>query len=119
MKFKTFRPGTFLLYLFVACLYPIYSYVSAQSNPLLAFLDSLTIMGFVFVIFGIVNSLISHGDFDISEYVVKRSLEKGNIKPFRAFVQDKNEERQHKFNYPLFTGIFQLILSLILASTAY
>lgn len=119
MNLKAFKPGPFLLDLFVAMLYPIYAYVSAEHNPLLAFLDSLTIMGFVFLIMGIVNSLFRHGDFDISEYVAKRALEKGNIKPFRAFLDDKAEARGAKCNYPLLTGIALLLISVFIATYLY
>lgn len=119
MKRKPIKLTPFISYLLVACMYPIYAYVSAQTNPLLPCLDAMTIEGFVFIVIGVVYNLIRHGDFDILEYVGKRSLNKGDIKPFQAFQEDKQEKREEAFNYPLFTGLILLVVSALLAVFVY
>ncbi len=119
MHFRAFQLKVFIPYLLSAMLYPAYAYLSASSGQLLKLIDALTVTGLVFLILGLVYSLMIHGDFDISEYVARRSLNKGNIKPFRAFKDDKNEERKGKFNYPFFTGLLMLIVSYILAQFVY
>lgn len=99
MHFRSFRFRQFLYYLLPALIYPVYVWITSE-NKLLKFIDALTIMGFVFLIIGVIYSLVRHGDFDITEYVAKRSLRKGDIKPYDAFKEDKKESRKDRFNYP-------------------
>lgn len=101
MHLRSFHLRQFLYYLFPALIYPVYAWVSAEEKlKLLKFIDALTIMGLVFLIIGVLFSLVRHGDFDILEYVGKRSLRKGDIKPFKAFKEDKKENRKDRCNYP-------------------
>ena len=99
MHFRSFRFRQFLYYLLPALIYPVYVWITSE-NKLLKFIDALTIMGFVFLIIGVIYSLVRHGDFDITEYVAKRSLRKGDIKPYDAFKEDKKESRKDRLNYP-------------------
>ena len=119
MHFRDFRLRPFLTYLISASLYPLYAYLSAESHALLKLIDALTITGLVFLIIGIILSLVYHGDFDITEYVAKRSLSKGNIKSFEAFSSDKKEGTAGKFNYPLFLGLIMIVVSAILGRYFY
>ena len=94
MHLRSFRFRQFLCYLLPALLYPVYAWISAEQKlKLLKFIDALTIMGFVFLILGIIYSLLRHGDFDITEYVAKRSLRKGRARQlmavFMGMVQGK------------------------------
>ena len=92
MHLRSFRFRSFLFHLLPALIYPVYAWISAEEKlKLLKFIDSLTIMGLIFLIIGVLVSLLRHGDFDIMEYVAKRSLHKGDIKPFKAFKEDKKE----------------------------
>lgn len=120
MKLKWLRGFSlrnFTSYLGVALIYPVFSYITAPSNQkLLKFTDAMTIIGFVFIILGIIHSMIHHGDFDISEYVVRRSLRNKTLKPFGAFKEDKEEERKTHPNYPFMTGLILLIISAMLSS---
>ena len=117
-RLRGFKFQRFVVYLIPALIYPVYAYLTSE-NKLLKFIDALTIMGIVFLIIGIVYSLILHGDFDIMEYVAKRSLRKGDIKPFAAFKDDKKEERKDSINYPFFTCVFLLLASAVLAAVFY
>ena len=104
--------------LMLAVLYPLYAYVSS-GRSLLKLMDALTITGLLFLVAGIVFSLVKHGDFDITEYVAKRSLRKGDVKSFDAFKADKKEERKDRINYPFFTGLLLLATSAILNLLVY
>ena len=104
--------------LMLAVLYPLYAYVSS-GRSLIKLMDALTITGLLFLVAGIVFSLVKHGDFDITEYVAKRSLRKGDVKPFDAFKADKKEERKDRINYPFFTGLLLLATSAILNLLVY
>ena len=120
MHFRSFRLRQFLYYLFPALLYPVYAWISAEENrKLLKFIDALTIMGLVFLIIGVLFSLIRHGDFDIMEYVAKRSLRKGDVKPFKAFKEDKKENRKDSFNYPFCVCILLFAAAGILTFFVY
>ena len=120
MRFKSFRLRQFLYYLFPALLYPVYAWISAEGKlKLLKFMDALTVMGLVFLIIGVLVSLVRHGDFDIMEYVAKRSLRKGDIKPFKAFKEDKKENRKDSFNYPFCVCLLLFLTAGILAFFVY
>ncbi|MBQ6527736.1 MAG: DUF3899 domain-containing protein [Clostridia bacterium] len=82
-------------------------------------MDALTIMGLVFLILGVIFSLMRHGDFDIAEYVTRRTVQKGDIKPYAAFKEDKQEKRKDSFNYPFFTGIVLLLAAGAMAAFIY
>ena len=83
------------------------------------FIDSLTIMGLIFLIIGVLVSLLRHGDFDIMEYVAKRSLHKSDIKPFKAFKEDKKENRKDGFNYPFCVCVLLFLAAGILTFFVY
>lgn len=119
MRFKNFRLWNWLGFLLIACLYPAFAYVSNKENPLLAFINALTIVGIVFVVMGIILSLVVHGDFDITEYVARRAVNKKHMKSYEAFKADKQEKREDHFNYPLLTGIFMIVVSALLTIYVY
>ena len=118
VRFRNFHFKQFLLYLIPAILYPVYAYVSSEQK-LLKCMDALTIMGLVFLILGVIFSLMRHGDFDIAEYVTRRTVQKGDIKPYAAFKEDKQEKRKDSFNYPFFTGIVLLLAAGAMAAFIY
>ncbi len=118
MHFRSFKLRQFAIYAGAALLYPVYAYLSSE-NKMLKFIDALTVTGLVFVILGVVYSMIRRGDFDIAEYVTKRSLNKGDVKPFKAFKEDKKEERKDSMNYPFFTGLLLLLAAAVLAVFFY
>ena len=118
MHFRAFKFQRQLIYLVAAVLYPVFAYLSS-GNSLLKLIDALTVTGFVFLIFGVVYSMIRHGDFDITEYVARRSVRRGDVKPFKAFKADKNEERKNSFNYPFFTSLLLLAAAAVLTIFVY
>ncbi len=113
MHFRSFKFKQFVLYAGAALLYPAYAYLFSE-NKMLKLIDALTVTGLVFVILGVVYSMIRRGDFDIAEYVTRRSLNKGDVKPFKAFKEDKKEERKDSMNYPFFTGLLLLLGAAVL-----
>lgn len=115
---KYFSLRDSFLCLIVALLYPLYAFVSSGQS-LLKLIDAMTVTGLLFLIFGIIYSLIMHGDFDITEYVAKRSLHRGDVKPFEAFRADKKEERKGRINYPFFIGLLLLLASILLTAFVY
>ncbi len=122
MHINSFRFKKLLPYLITALLYPAFAFVSSGSSSgksLLKLIDALTITGLVFLILGVINSLVRHGDFDIAEYVMRRSLQKGDIKPYEAFRDDKKEKRKDSMNYPFFTALCLLAAAAILTIFVY
>lgn len=119
MKFKNLKIKSLFLFLFVAFLYPIYKYISSGNDKLLDFINTATIIGMVFLVFGILNILVLHGDFDITEYVAKRAMFRKDVKPYKAFKEDKKEEREGRFNYPLLTGILMIAVAAVLTLLYY
>ena len=77
--------------------------------------DSLFIMSLIYIVYGVVNSLILHGDFDITNFVLKRTDKANSNLTYDKFTKDKIDERKGSFNYPLFVGIITFILSYIIA----
>lgn len=120
MRLRSFRFRQFLYYLLPALIYPVYAWISAEQKlKLLKFIDALTIMGFVFLIIGILYSLLRHGDFDITEYVARRSVRKGDFKSYKAFKEDKKESRKDSFNYPFCVCILLFLASGLLTAFVY
>ena len=76
---------------------------------------TLTIIAAVLLIAGIVYSLVLHGDFDISGFVLKRGLERKEKQSFTAYMEDRKQEREDAFNYPLFLSALYFAAVLILA----
>jgi hypothetical protein len=105
-------------YLITALLYPAYAYFSSERS-LLKLIDAMTVTGLVFIVIGIVYSMVRRGDFDITEYMARRSVRKGNVKPFQAFKEDKKEERKDSMNYPFWTGVLLLAVSALLTAFVY
>lgn len=118
MRFRSFRLRDFLYHLIPALVYPVYALVSS-GRKLVKFIDALTIVGFILLVLGVVLSLIRHGDYDISEFVIRRSVNKGDYKPFRAFKDDKREKRKDSMNYPLFIGILFLAAAALITIFVY
>ncbi len=118
MRLRSFRLRNFLVYLSAALVYPVIVLVTAE-NRLLKFIDSLTVVGLVMIILGVVFSLIGHGDFDIISYVAQRSAARGHFKSFAAFREDQEEKRKDSANYPLLTGILFLVAAALLTLFAY
>ena len=107
MRFRSFKLRQFAICAAAALIYPACAYISS-GNSLVKLIDALTVTGLVFLIIGIVFSMIRHGDFDIAEYVSRRAMRKGDVKPFKAFKEDKKEERKDSTNYPFFTALLLL-----------
>ena len=120
MNFRSFRLKQFSFWLLPALIYPLYAWISSEPKlKLLKLTDALTVMAFVFLVIGVIYSLIRHGDFDITEYVAKRSLRKGDITPYNAFKEDKKESRKDSFNYPFCVCVLLFLAAGILTLIFY
>ena len=63
---------------------------------------------------GVISVFIRFGDFDITGYVFRRGVKK-DVKSFREYKKDKEDERKETFNYPLFFGLVFLLVSGLVA----
>ena len=118
MRFRPFKLKALLPYLSIAIIYPVISLITADQK-LLKFIDAMTITGAVFLILGIIGNLTRHGDFDITEYIARRSLRRGGMKSFSAFREDKEEKRKDSTNYPFLTGLILLAVSAVMSVLFY
>ena len=118
MKFKNIKISTLLLNILVAAAYPLLKTYISSSNRMLIFTDCLTIMSFIMIVLGIFYSFYLKGDFDVTSYVMNRSVNKGT-KPVQAYLADSKKTREESFNYPLFVGLLFLLTSLILCNTQF
>ena len=120
-KLRKISIYSLLGYMGTAMIYPVYSWITSD-GMLLKLIDSMTIVGFVFLAFGMIRSLVFHGDFDIAEYVTRRSadsMRNKKIKPFAAFREEKEEKRKDSVNYPFLTGLLLLGVSAALIVFVY
>ena len=113
-RFKRIKPRLLLVHMIVTLGYPAARALTAEQNRLLIFTDAMTVIACVLVICGIIYSLVLHGDFDRSGYVLMRSARANHEKSYQAYMDDKKEERKEAFNYPFFLGIVYLIASVII-----
>jgi len=117
--FQGFKISHFIPNLIISTAFPVvFTIGSAVNERLLNFINALTIVGLVLIIFGVVYHLYRKGDFDITQYILNRSMNK-NAKPYDAYMEDKEEKRKETFNYPLLIGILFLIVSIIVAYTCF
>lgn len=96
--------------MFVCLLYPYIK--QRQETSFIAFVDALTIEGFVLLVMGLVTRLIRSGAFSSISYVAQRSFFKYS-KDYDTYVKDLKDNRG--FNYSLYLGIYCIVLSLILS----
>jgi hypothetical protein len=118
MHFRSFKLRDFLYHLIPALIYPAYAFISS-GRKLVKLIDALTIVGLLFLVLGIILALIRHGDYDISEFVIRRSVNKGDYKPFQAFKEDKNEKRKDSLNYPFLVAVLFLLAAVLLTLFVY
>ena len=119
MKFRNLDLKKLIAYLFVAMAYPVLSCVSSADNRLLRLINGMTICALVFIILGMFNLLVLHGDFDITAFVATRFFYRDKAKNYEAYKSDRDDDRKQGFNYPLFVGLLMLIASVILTVYVY
>ena len=114
-RFKNIKVRNLIIHIIVTLAYPALRAFRAESNKLTVFADALTIIAAILLIMGIFYSFYLHGDFDRTGYVFQRGLSKDAIFPDFDTYRKKNEERREDgFNYPLYLGIFYIVVCLIL-----
>lgn len=126
-RWKNIKPGLLIVHLIITLGYPAAKAFTAESNPLLIFTNSLTVIALLLVVFGVVYSMVLHGDFDITSFYLQRGLhsvrslfsrraaEFGIKKDITEFMSEAREKREEAFNYPLALGIVYLLAAAILA----
>lgn len=114
-RFKYLKFKNLICCLFITLAYPAIKALRAETNKLLLFTDSLTVIGFIMLILGILYNLSLKGDFDRTRYILDRSLFK-NVKGQDAYMEDLKKDREESFNYPLWLGIFYIVFSVALVA---
>ncbi|MBO4218962.1 MAG: DUF3899 domain-containing protein [Erysipelotrichaceae bacterium] len=118
MKLKNVNfTSIIIVSMFVLC-YPFLKALTSQSNRLLVFLDALTINSLLMVLFGMIYHLHLKGDFDATAYFIHNSSSKQHIS-YDDFCAQRQEKRKGSFNYPLFLGLFYLVVSYLAARLLY
>jgi len=112
MNIKKIKPKNLILNSFICFLYPLIKLLI--KNSLVAFSDSCFILGLILTLFGVFNSLILHGDFDIASYIAAKTIGK-NKQEYQSFKLEAQEKRKDSVNYPLIIGILMLLISYISA----
>lgn len=115
LNLKKIKLRPLLVHLIVTLLYPVFRAYIAETDKLLVFVDSITIIGLVMIVGGIIYALYLHGDFDISGYFLKRGVQKEPTQTYFAYLYDVYAKREGAFNYSLFLGLVYLALALILS----
>ena len=109
--FKGFKISNFISTLIIGLFYPIIK-TAISNNKLLVFSDTTFIISLFFLVFGVLNNLFLHGDFDITTYITKKVFVKDK-EPYDVFKENMKEKREDSFNYPLFVGILLFVISII------
>lgn len=118
-RFQSLKPRVLVTHILITMLYPLARTLMVSSQRLLAFTNALTVIGALLLIAGVVYSLYLHGDFDISSFVMRRSIKNAPKQSFDAFMANQKEKREASFNYPLFLGFLYFIASLLIAYIFY
>lgn len=111
MDFKNFKFISFIEVLIVSLIYPLAKVFLSTSQKLIIFSDVTFITSLILIILGIIYCLYLKGDYDFSLLLLNRVTKKDQND--KAFLQNEKEKREKSFNYPLFIGIIELIISVI------
>ena len=114
-KFKKIRFWVLLSHLITTLAYPAVKVYASESNRLLIFTDTITIIAAVLIIGGIIYAAVLHGDFDITAFVLRRGMQKEATQSFQEYKAEINEKREDAFNYPLFLGLVYLAIAAVIA----
>ena len=90
--------------------YPLLKALTTEGNKPLIFLDAMTITSLAMIIVGIVYNLYLKGDFDSSKFILQRNLFRKNTS-YETYSANQEEKRKDSFNYPLFLGLFYLVIA--------
>ena len=118
-SFKNIKLKVLLVHLIITLVYPLAKAFTAESNGLLIFTDTLTIIACILLIGAVIYGFVLHGDFDVSAFVMRRASKHAPKQTFAAYKQDRNEKREEAFNYPLFLGLVYIVVSLVIAYVFY
>jgi len=117
---KRFKLSYFLPNIIVSGAFPfIFAMRAPKAERLLKFTNALTIVGLIMIIFGVIYHLYLKGDFDITQYLAKRSMDAKNTKPFDAYMEDKEDKKKELFNYPLLVGFLFIGISVVITYTCF
>ncbi len=114
MKFKNLNWGELAKSLLICLIYPVARGIIAK-NHLVAFCDSMTIIGLIAILFGVFNEGVLQGDYDIHSYIARRRVPKNEKIDYEAYRAQQEELRKDSFNYPLLVGIIFTIASVIVS----
>lgn len=115
LRFKNLRLRPLISQLVVTLAYPVVRALISPENKLLIFTDAITIIGAVLLIGGVIYTMVLHGDFDISGFVLRRGIRSDPTRGFDAYMAEKKEKREEAFNYPLFIGLVYLAAAAAIA----
>ena len=114
-RWKNIRPRPLLINLAVTLAYPAVKAFTSADHRLQVFSDILTIVAVLLLIAGVFYSMLLHGDFDISGFLLRRGVKREDKQSFQAYMDDRKEKREEAFNYPLFLGLCYLVVSAVIA----
>ncbi len=114
MNFKNLKIKSLIIDLVICLLFPLVKAYTSDNNKLLIFSDTCFIIGLITLLFGVINSLVLHGDYDITSFIMHRTIAKDK-QDYKAYKKDKEDKRKDSFNYPLICGIILLIISYLTA----
>ncbi len=115
IRFRNIKPRLLLIQLIITLGYPAAKAAISDYNRLLIFTDAMTIIAALLLIAGVFYALYLHGDFDISGFLLKRGARRNGKQSFEAYKDDKKQEREEAFNYPLFLAIVYFAAAVVLA----
>lgn len=116
-KFKNIRTNSLMYCLACGLSYPIIK-AAISKNKLVVFSDACLLIGFVLIIVGVIYNFVLKGDLDITSFIAKRSFTKNRNMDFDTYIENRQKEREHSFNYPLFVGFIEIIISFLVSLIA-
>lgn len=100
----------FVLLLIFTTVYPIYKYISGKSILMLC--DAFTLEGLILLTFGLVRSLFNSGVYTPASYIAQKKFFNYN-KSYDVYKEDRKHIKT--FNYALYLGLIDVIVSFIIS----
>lgn len=117
-RFRNIKPTPLITNVLITVAYPLARAITYEGNKLTIFLDSLTIISFILMFFGVFYHLYLKGDFDRIQYYTGSRFRQIQ-KPFDAYREDRAADHAAAFNYPLWLGLLYFFGSAIVGLLAY
>lgn len=110
MKINKENIKRLVILLIVSGIYPVYKYISTKN--FVALCDGFTIEGLVLLVLGLIKVIFDSNSFASTSYIIQKKFFKYN-QTYDVYLKDVKTNKG--FNYALYIGLVDIIISIIIS----